>query len=92
MGDRYYLFGICMMTKFFSRSSVEKLVEKEILKRLGFFRKQPKEIRQMFNSKHHRFNYLTSSRSRATILWEVDFGRLISLIKEKEINLEQGNQ
>ncbi|MEK7635498.1 MAG: hypothetical protein AAB405_00170 [Patescibacteria group bacterium] len=86
IGDRYYLLGIWMMAKFFSRPRIEKLVEKEILKRLGLFRKQPKEIKQMFNNK---FNYLSNSRSRATILWELDYQRLLLLIQEREMALER---
>ena len=86
IGDSYYLLGIWMMDKFFSRPSINKLVEKDILRRLGLFRKQPKEIKQMFSN---RFNYLSNSRSRATILWELDYQRLLLLIQEREIALER---
>ena len=86
IGGRYYLLGIWMISKFFSRSTLNKLVEKDILKRLGLFRKQPREIKQMFSN---RFNYLSNSRSRATILWELDYQRLLLLIQEREMALER---
>lgn len=82
MDGRYYLLGLWTLSQFLSRPSIERLIEGRILKRLGLFRKQPRKIQIILNNQS-RFSF-TRSRSRATILWEVDYRRLILLIQERE--------
>lgn len=80
--NQYYLLGLWTLSNFFSRASIKILVEKKVLKRCGLLIKQPKEIQRLLN---HRSRFaFHRSRSRATILWEVDYKRLILLIQERE--------